>query len=151
MLSWLWKSKKRKSKLELLLQLKPTSCSFQVKEVFQDVDRKVERHRKEQDSFPFPVLSPSACYWQSPARKTEIWFLCPFQHQLRRMSEKLRDKCFCINSTCSTGQQQETRGRKMLFLGVGGDKAEGLTGTGDGQPWVLRSDIQICISWLLID
>ena len=70
MISWLWESKK-KSKLELLLQLKPTSCSFQVKEVFEMLTE-VERNRKEQDSFPFPVLSPNACYCQSPARKTEI-------------------------------------------------------------------------------
>ena len=82
MISWLWESKK-KSKLELLLQLKPTSCSFQVKEVFEMLTE-VERNRKEQDSFPFPVLSPNACYCQSPARKTEIWILFQFQHQVEK-------------------------------------------------------------------
>lgn len=149
MISWLWESKKKKkkSKLELLLQLKPTSCSFQVKEVFEMLTE-VERNRKEQDSFPFPVLFPNACYCQSPARKTEIWILFQFSTKLRRMSERLRDECFCINSICSTmGQQQETWWREMLLLGVGGDKAEGLTGTGDGQLRMLRSNIQIWISW----
>lgn len=80
---------------------------------------------------------------RAPLGKQKYDFCASSSTKLRRMSEKLRDKCFCINSRCSTGQQQESRWREMFFLGVGGDKAEGSTGTGDGQPRMLRSDIQI--------